>query len=553
MIKAPTGDSNLWASTPGKLRGVTMSTGGMVATAHPIATAAGLEILRQGGNAMDAAIAIAGVTSVVLPSMCGLGGDTFLIHYEASTGKIEALSGSGIAPYGATLEHYASQGHTEYMPTEGPLAVAVPGSPHAFATALKRWGTWSLPAVMQPAIEYAKNGFPVSEILADHFRSYQDKLARFPETAAAFLKADGSTYQAGEVMRLPDCAASLELYAQAGAETFYQGELATKLVQHMEATGGLIGKRELAEHESEIYEPLSIDYRGYRVHQTAPPSQGLIMLEELAILAGYDLAALGTDNPTAIHLMIEAKKLAYADRLAFAGDPRHVSTPIDKLISASYAARRRQAIDPVQAANVVDCGDPDGDTTSFVVVDAAGNAVSFIHSLSLAFGSGVTIPGTGILLNNRAGRGFVLDAKHPNCLAPGKKTMHTLNTYLVTYEGRPYLVGNTPGGDGQPQWNMQTIVNCLDFDMSVYDAVTAPRWTSIPGTDPAGLKHPVRVRLENRFSEAILNRLEELGHSLDVVDAWAGGGAVQLIMIDPRTNVRYGASDPRGDGNCLGY
>lgn len=553
MTKKAAGDSNLWASSPGKLRGVTMSTGGMVATAHPLATAAGIEVLRQGGNAMDAAIAIAGVTSVVLPSMCGLGGDTFLIHYDATTGKVEALNGSGIAPYGATLEHYAEQGYTDYMPLEGPLAVAVPGSPHAFATALQRWGTWSLPQVMEPAINYARNGFPVSEILADHFRTYREKLARFPETAKTFLKEDGSTYQAGEVMRLPEYADSIELFAQGGADEFYQGQLAEKFIAHMDATGGLIGQRELAEHESEIYEPLSIDYRGHKVYQTAPPSQGLIMLEELALLEGYDLAALGPNNPTAIHLMIEAKKLAYADRLAYAGDPRFVDTPVEQLISASYAARRRQDIDPTKAANVVDCGDPDGDTTSFVVVDAAGNAVSFIHSLSLAFGSGVTIPGTGILLNNRAGRGFVLDPKHPNCLAPGKKTMHTLNTYLVTYDGQPYLVGNTPGGDGQPQWNMQIIVNCLDFGMSVYEAVNAPRWTSVPGTDPAGLKHPVRLRLENRFSDAIQDRLRELGHNLEVVDAWSGGGAVQLIMIDPRTKVRYGASDPRGDGACLGF
>lgn len=553
MTKKAAGDSNLWASSPGKLRGVTMSTGGMVATAHPLATAAGIEVLRQGGNAMDAAIAIAGVTSVVLPSMCGLGGDTFLIHYDATTGKVEALNGSGIAPYGATLEHYAEQGYTDCMPLEGPLAVAVPGSPHAFATALQRWGTWSLPQVMEPAINYARNGFPVSEILADHFRTYREKLARFPETAKTFLKEDGSTYQAGEVMRLPEYADSIELFAQGGADEFYQGQLAEKFIAHMDATGGLIGQRELAEHESEIYEPLSIDYRGHKVYQTAPPSQGLIMLEELALLEGYDLAALGPNNPTAIHLMIEAKKLAYADRLAYAGDPRFVDTPVEQLISASYAARRRQDIDPTKAANVVDCGDPDGDTTSFVVVDAAGNAVSFIHSLSLAFGSGVTIPGTGILLNNRAGRGFVLDPKHPNCLAPGKKTMHTLNTYLVTYDGQPYLVGNTPGGDGQPQWNMQIIVNCLDFGMSVYEAVNAPRWTSVPGTDPAGLKHPVRLRLENRFSDAIQDRMRELGHNLEVVDAWSGGGAVQLIMIDPRTKVRYGASDPRGDGACLGF
>lgn len=289
------------------MRGVVMSTGGMVATAHPLATAVGIDVLRRGGNAMDAAIAIAGVTSVVLPSMCGLGGDTFLIYYDASSGKVEALNGSGIAPYGATLEYYAQQGYTEYMPLEGPLSVAVPGSPHAFATALKRWGTWSLPQAMEPAIRYARDGFPVSAILAEHFRTYREKLAHFPETAKTFLKPDGSTYQAGEIMCLPEYADSLELFAQGGAEEFYRGQLAEKFIAHMEATGGLIGQRELAAHESEIYEPLSIDYRGYKVYQTAPPSQGLIMLEELALLEGYDMAALGPNNPTAIHLMVEAK------------------------------------------------------------------------------------------------------------------------------------------------------------------------------------------------------------------------------------------------------
>lgn len=537
----------------GTLRGVAMSTNGMVATAHPLATAAGLEVLKKGGNAMDAAIAIAGVTCVVLPSMCGLGGDTFLIHYDAQTGKIEALNGSGIAPYAATLDYYAQQGYTTKMPLEGPLAVAVPGSAAAFATALKRWGTWSLTQVLQPAIDYASNGFPVSEILANHFRTYKDKIARFPATAQVFLKPDGSTYQAGEILRQPDYAQSLALYAAEGPAAFYQGTIADKLVQYMSNNGGLITKRELAEHESEIYTPLSIDYRGYQIHQTAPPSQGLIMLQELALLADFDLSELGPDNAMAIHLMVEAKKLAYADRLAYAGDPRLVDIPLQRLLSPEYNRRRRQAIDPQRAATAVQPGDPDGDTTSFVVVDAAGNAVSFIHSLSLAFGSGITIPGTGILLNNRAGRGFVLDPAHPNCLAPGKRTMHTLNTYLVTQNGQPYLVGNTPGGDGQPQWNMQIIVNCLDFGMSVYEAVTAPRWTSIPGTDPATVEQPLQLRLENRFSLKVQKRLQELGHQLQIVDGWAGGGAVQLIRIDPHTGVRMGASDPRGDGSCLGY
>lgn len=553
MAETKTNDSNLWATAPGKQRSVVMGQGGMVASAHPLATATGLDVLRRGGNAMDAAIAMAGVTCVVLPSMCGLGGDTFLIHYDSQTGKVEALNGSGIVPQSATLEHYAAKGYTEMMPLEGCLAVSVPGSPHAYETALQRWGTWNLRQTMEPAIGYAENGFPVSEVLADQLNTYQPKIARFPATARVFLKADGSTYRAGEVLRQPDYAASLRLFADQGAEVFYQGELAEKLVEHMKETGGLIGHKDLSDHQSEVYQPKSVDYRGYTVFQTSPPSQGMIMLEEMAILAGYDLHTMGPDSADAVHLMVETKKLAYADRLAFAGDPNFVGMPFEQLISAKYAAKRRQSIDALQAAQVIQPGDPDGDTTSFVVVDQAGNAVSFIHSLSLAFGSGVTIPGTGILLNNRAGRGFVLDRQHPNCLAPGKKTMHTLNTYLVTWQGKPYLVGNTPGGDGQPQWNMQTLVNCLDFGMSVYEAVTAPRWTSTPGTDPSGLQQPARLRMENRFPKSVRDSLNTLGHEILLVDAWAGGGGVQLIMIDPKSGVRFGASDPRGDGSCLGY
>ncbi len=553
MADTKTNESNFWATSPGKQRGVVMATGGMVASAHPLATATGLDALRQGGNAMDAAIAMAAVTCVVLPSMCGLGGDTFLIHYDAKTGEVEAVNGSGIAPYGATLEAFAARGYQEQMPLEGPLSVAVPGSPHAYEVALRRFGTWDLRRAFQPAIEYAERGFPVSEILAAQFTANQAKLARFPETARVFLKPDGSTYRAGELFRQPDYAASLRLVAEFGATACYQGEIAEKLVAEMAMTGGMIGRQELAEHQSTVYRPHSVNYRGYDIWQTSPPSQGLIMLEEMALLDGYDLAALGPESANAIHLMVEAKKLAYADRLAYAAAPGHAALPLQRLFAPDYAARRRREIDPLRAATVVQPGDPDGDTTSFVVVDQAGNAVSFIHSLSLAFGSGVTIPGTGILLNNRAGRGFVLDAKHPNCLAPGKKTMHTLNTYLVTRQSRLHLVGNTPGGDGQPQWNMQTLVNCLDFQMSPYEAVTAPRWTSVPGTDPAGLAQPVRLRMENRWPKPVRDALARLGHEVQVVDGWAGGGSVQLIVIDPKSRVRYGASDPRGDGSCLGY
>ena len=262
MTDSKAHDSNFWSTTPGKQRGVVMATGGMVASAHPLATAAGIDVLRQGGNAMDAAIAMAAVTCVVLPSMCGLGGDTFLIHYDAKTGEVEAVNGSGIAPYGANLESFAARGYHEQMPLEGPLSVAVPGSPHAYEVALQRFGTWDLRQAFQPAIEYAERGFPVSEILAAQFRANQAKLARFPETARVFLKSDGSTYQAGEVFRQPDYAASLRLVAELGANVCYQGEIAERLVAEMTMTGGMIGLQELAEHQSNVYRLAGTDHAG---------------------------------------------------------------------------------------------------------------------------------------------------------------------------------------------------------------------------------------------------------------------------------------------------
>lgn len=543
----------------------------MICTAQPAASAAGLAVLRAGGNAVDATIAAALVLNVVMPMMCGLGGDVFAVVHEAATGKTFGVNGSGIAPYGATLEWFVSRGYRK-MPLSGMASCAVPGAVRAYFDMLERWGTMSFAELARPAIELAENGFVLSPELVRDFRTSAERLRRYP-TSAAVLLPGGEPPKAGDVLRQQDLASSIRLLAEGGPDVMYRGELAGRILEYAAAHGGLWHGSEWAEHETDIYEPPpSVTYRDrYRVFETRPPSQGMIVLEELNLVEGFEPALYGAgragDGPAGpgahpappqadaatVHALVESKKLAFADRNRFAGDPRLVDFPLETLLSKEFAARRRGAIDPRRAAGRVPGADlGPGDTTSHVCVDRQGNCVSFIHSVSLAFGCAEIAGDTGILLNNRAGRGFTLEEGHPNCIAPGKKTMHTLNTYLVTRDGAPYLVGNTPGGDGQPQWNLQVLVNTLDLGMSVTAALAAPRWLSSPGTDPATIDRPVELIVESRMAAEVREKLAALGHAVRVIGPWSGGGNAQLIRIRPETGVLEGASDPRGNGVAIG-
>ncbi|ADU51580.1 gamma-glutamyltransferase [Thermaerobacter marianensis DSM 12885] len=555
---------------------------GMVASGQPLATAAGLEVLARGGNAVDAALAMAAVTSVTMPEMCGLGGDAFALVYDARTRTVTAFNGSGPAPMAATVERYRAAGHTE-MPFEGWWSVAVPGAVGVYLEMHARFGSKPLEELWAPAIRYAREGFPIDARLAANIAAGAAKLAQDPAAAAVFLAA-GPQPKPGTVLKNPDLARSFERVLADGAEGFYKGELARAIGDASRAAGGLLTAEDMAAFEVEVYRPLVTTYRGYRVFETAPPSQGLILLEMLNLLEGFDLAGQSPTDPDVVHLLVEIKKLAFADRNAYLGDPRFVQAPVERLLSKEYAARRRRDIDPERANNAPAGGELDGDTTSFVAVDAEGNAVSFIHSISALWGAGVMVPGTGFLMNNRAGRGFVLSEEHPNGLAPGKRTMHTLNTYLVTRipagdgepgtaggpgsgetdgggtgdaanpardDGELVLVGNTPGGDGQPQWNLQVLVNVLDFGMNAYRAVAAPRWTSFPGTDPINLKAPLELRLESRFPAETAAELLRRGHVLRGVGPWAAGGSAMLIRV-LEDGVYEGAADPRDGGVALG-
>lgn len=526
---------------------------GVVASGHPLASAAGLQVLATGGNAIDAAVATAGVLGVVQPMMSGLGGETFLVAYLAKERKVYALNSSGIAPYAATVEWFRSHGHRA-MPLRGMLAVAVPGAVEAMATAVERWGSgrFTLGQLLEPAIGYATDGFPVAPKVAAWIAKAADVIAQFPSTARIFMP-QGRLARAGDALVMRDLGRTLRAVAAGGREAFYRGDIARQFVAYNRDHGGLFTEREFAEHRCEIYEPISTTYRGLTVCTTAPPSQGIIVLEMLNVLEGFPAAQLRWGSPDGVHLLVEAKKLAVADRLAYLGDPRFHNNPLSTLLSKEYASHRRKAIDTRRAQTDVPPGmvaDRVGDTTSFTVADAQGNVVSYITSLSASFGCGEVVEGTGILPNNRVGRGFVLQEGHPNCLAPGKRTMHTLMAFMALRDGAPVLAFGTPGGDGQPQWNTQVLSNIVDGGMEVQEAIESPRWLSFPATDPSTIAGRFELRLEPGFPDATKAELAARGHVLTEMGEMESGGATQAIHM--RDGVMWGGSDPRTDGCALG-
>jgi gamma-glutamyltranspeptidase/glutathione hydrolase len=527
---------------------------GMVASAHPRAALIGAAILDQGGNAFDAAIAVAAAEGVLLPMMCGLGGDAFAVLYDARRQELHGLNGSGVAPMGATRDHYAARGH-RLMPLEGVHSVGVPGALGVYETVWERWGSMPWADLWAPAIRLAEEGAAITPWVGRWFADRSDLLRRFPDSARLFLPG-GRPPAAGERWAAPPLGRSLRAVARDGARTLYRGELGERIFTFLRREGALFESGDFARQldETRVYRPIATDYRGFTVYETAPVSQGFLLLAQLNILEGFDVGGLALQGADRVHLLVEAKKLAFADRNRHAGDPAFVRWPLEDLIGKRHAARRRAEIDPTRARFPGGRPVPEhaADTSYFGVVDRDGNAVSFIHSLSAAFGSGVVAGDTGITLNNRVGRGFSLDEDHPNVLGAGRRTMHTLNAFLVCRGGHPWLIGGTPGGDQQTQWNTQVISGVIDHGLSPQEAVEAPRWFSFPGTDPANLELPAVVRVEERIPEATRQELARRGHAVETLGPWAGGGAVQLIQIDHARGVLRGGSDPRPGGLALG-
>ncbi len=534
-------------------RSIVLARHGMIASGHPLATSAGLEVLAGGGNAVDAAVATSGVLGVVQPMMSGLGGDTFMLVYRKREGRIWGLNGSGPAPAGATRDYFVERGYTK-MPLRGMLSPSVPGAVAAMETALARWGSgrFTLQRLLDPAIRYAEEGAPVARKVAEWIREAQPVLAQFPSSSAIFLP-QGHPLAEGDILIQRDLAASLRAVAAGGADVFYRGPIAAAIGRYSRSHGGLLAADDFAEYSVDVHEPVHTTYRGLTVYTTAPPSQGFLLLEILNLLEDFPSSPWG--SPDWVHRAVEAKKLAFADRLAYAGDPRFIQNPLETLLDKSYAARRRAEIVPTQAAEAraggLQAGVP-GETTYFCAADVEGNVVSYITSLSASFGCGEIVEGTGIMLNNRGGRGFELEAGHPNCIAPRKRTMHTLMPCMATKDGAPWLVWGTPGGDAQSQWDLQVLLNIVEAGMNIQQAIEAPRWQSFPSTDPATREAPFELRLEDGYPPETIAELERRGHRIRPMGSLEGGGGAQAIMVDPARGLYQGGSDPRVDGCAIG-
>jgi len=510
-------------------RSVVLANNGLVATSQPLAAQAGLRVLMDGGNAIDAAVATAAVLNVVEPMSTGVGGDLFALTYSAKTDQLTALNGSGRAPAALSIDDLRRTGHTE-MPEMGPLSITVPGTVDGWATLLERHGSMSLSDVLQPAIEYAEQGYPVSEIIAQEWHEVEELLV-----GTSFLIND-HTPQAGEMFRNLELANTLRIIAEGGRDAFYCGPLSEAIAQHVQSQGGVLSTEDLAQHTSTWDEPISTNYHGVDIYECPPNGQGLVALMALNILENVDLPALGYGSTEYYHHILEALKLAFADGFAHIADPRKVPVPSAQMLDKTYAAERRKLIGPRAMTNAVS-GLPQGGTVYLTVVDKDRNACSLINSVFYDFGSGVIVPKTGVVLHNR-GSLFSLDESHPNALAPGKRPFQTIIPALAFKDGKLWSSFGVMGGHIQPQGHVQVLLNALDFGMNPQQALDAPR---------------VVWRFENCISvEAGINdrALADLGHEVIPANGFGGG---QMIVIDPESGALLGGSDPRKDGCAIGY
>jgi gamma-glutamyltranspeptidase/glutathione hydrolase len=536
-------DTDLFAQTAG--RSIVRAQHGMVASSQPLASVTGLEVLKRGGNAVDAAIAMAAVLNVTEPMMTGVGGDMFALVYWAKTKELKGLNASGRAPRALTIDHFAKK-NVKQMPQFGMESVTVPGAFDGWVALNEKYGTMKLPDLLAPAIEYAENGFPVMEKTADDWEGEVDKLKQNKAAASNYL-IDGRAPRPGEIFRQRNLARTLRTLATGGRDAFYKGEIARALVDYCAKNGGFITMEDLAATKYDWVEPISTDYRGYTVYEIPPNGQGITALIALNILEGFDLKKLSAQPERYYHTLIEATKLAYADRNRYIADPSFAKVPVAQLLAKDYAARRRALINPNKALDSPPPGDINlgSDTTYLTVVDKDGNAVSFINSLFDAFGSGIVAGDTGIVLQNR-GNGFSLNPEHPNRLEPGKRPFHTIIPAMVFKDGELFMSFGVMGGAIQPQAHVQVLVNLIDRGMNLQEAIDAARYRFVSGRN---------VLMEDELGTSVIERLLSLGHVRakppGMLRRSMGGG--QAILIDPVSKTLMGASDPRKDGMALGY
>jgi gamma-glutamyltranspeptidase len=515
---------------------------GMVASCHPLASLAGVEVLKAGGTVADAAVATNAVLAVTQPNYCGVGGDLFCLYYEAATRRVHFLNGAGRSGSRAGLDELRRRG-LAVVPMVGPGAVSVPGVTRAWTMLLERFGTRSLQALLEPAVHYARDGFPVSDVVCQAIR---ERAATVEDAEWHRVFAPGGVApRTGQCVRQPDLARTLSELGQ-DPDLFYRGRVARIIAERL-AGEGFLTAEDLALHQGAWGAPIATSYRGYTVYETPPPTQGLAALLTLNLLEGFDLRARPVHSAEHLHLLIEMTKLAYADRDRRVADPVQASVPVDALLDKAYAARRRQSFDPDKAQSH-QWGELDGDTTGFVVADGRGDVLSVIQSIYKSFGSTVVAPGTGVVLQNRGGY-FNTDPAHPNSFAPRKHPFHTLLACVVTRDELPVAGYATMGGDGQTMFHTQTLTNLLDYGMEIQEAIERPRFVCGP-LDPGDVRD--RVRVEGRIHPQVRAALARRGHQVEVVSDWfARMGHAQGITVHDGT--LRGGADPRGDGAAIGY
>ncbi len=524
---------------------------GMAATSHPLATQIAIDILKQGGSAVDAAIAANAALGLMEPTGCGIGGDLFAIIWDAESGRLQGLNASGRSPKSLTIDYFIENGY-DYIPQRGALPVSVPGAVDGWFEMHQKFGRLTMAEILQPSIHYAREGFPVTELIAYYLHNSAPILRRFPNFEETYMP-DGRMPEKGEIFRNPYLADTYETLGREGRDAFYRGEMARIMAAYVQENGGFLSYDDLAGHSSSWVDPVSANYRGYDVWQLPPNGQGIATLQILNILEGYDIGSMGLYSPEYVHLFLEAKKLAYEDRARYYADMDFSPVPVEQLISKEYAAERRQLIDPERAARRYDAGVPDQPNTIYLcVADKDGNMVSLIQSNYRGMGSGMTPPGLGFVLQNR-GEGFTLEPGHFNTYEPGKRPFHTIIPGFVTKDGEPYMSFGVMGGGMQPQGHAQIIINMIDFGMNLQEAGDAPRIHHRGSSQPTGQQMTTGgiVNLESGFPYETVRALLGKGHTIQ----WARGpfGGYQAIMWDPVNRVYYGASESRKDGQAAGY
>ena len=541
-------------------RSEVIATQAMAATSQPLATQIALDVMKQGGNAIDAAIAANAALGLMEPTGCGIGGDLYAIVWSAKDKKLYGLNASGRSPKGLTLEQLQAEvkklGRTD-IPPLGMLPISVPGAVDGWFSLHDKFGKLPMKKVLAPAISYAENGFPVTELISYYWNASVPKLSSQPGDFKGTFTINGKGPQTGDIFKNPALAGTYKQLASGGRDAFYKGDIAKKIDAFMQKEGGYLRYEDFASHSSTWVEPVSVNYRGYDVWELPPNGQGIAALQMLQILKNFDLKSMGFNSPESLHTLIEAKKLAFEDRAKFYADMDFAKVPVKELISEAYGRERAKLIGP-KAAQRVDAGNPHlytGDTIYLTTADKDGNMVSLIQSNYRGMGSGVVVPGLGFGFQDR-GQMFSLDPKHHNAYAPGKRPFNTIIPAFITKDNRPFMSFGVMGGAMQPQGHVQIVVNMIDYGMNLQEAGDAARWQHLGNTEPTDntdmyLQNGGYTEVERGIPWQTVQQLLQKGH--DIRYGLGGFGGYQAIKKDPVNGVYYGASESRKDGQAAGY